>query len=100
MQALYWTPPKADELAALGLTPEDYTPPEFELWADNWPAIQFYQRISTQWRTGPGGVVGLDYTVVFHELDREGLDREAYDEMMAAIRVIERTAAKELNERK
>lgn len=99
MKALYWTPPKADELAGLGLTPEDYAPPECELWAENWPAIQFYQRISTQWRAGASGVIGLDYNVVFHELDRRELVGEAYDEMLAAIRVIERTAADELNRR-
>lgn len=99
MKALYWEPPKAAELAGLGLRPEDFPPPECELWAENWPAIQFYQRISTQWRTGFSGVIGLDYNVVYHELDRQGLDREPYDEMLAAIRVIERAATDELNRR-
>lgn len=56
-----------------------------------------YLRYCTQWRAGPSGPIGLDYTVFFHELDRMGLERDAYDEFMAALRVIEETALDALN---
>jgi hypothetical protein len=100
VKALYWQPPDPTELAAIGLTPEDFPPPEFTLWASNWPAIQFYTRISTQWRVGASGAAGLDYNVVFHELDRKGLKSEDYEELMAQIRVIEETALQILHEKK
>lgn len=100
MKALYWQPPDPDELRAIGLTPEDFPPPEFRLWASNWPAIQFYTQVSTQWRTGMSGATGLDYNVIFHELDRKGLKPEDYDEMMASIRLIEETALHVLHEKK
>lgn len=100
MKALYWQPPDPAELAAIGLMPEDFPPPEFTLWACNWPALQFYTQVSTQWRTGSAGATGLDYNVVFHELDRKGLKPDAYDEMMASIRVIEETALQVLHEKK
>jgi len=107
-QALYWEKPSNDQLG--GFAPEDYASPEqrrtgiyydleekdwfFDLWEENWPAIQLYVHVQTQWRVGMGGPYGLDYNVVFHELDRRDLDRETYDEMMAAMRVIEEIALK------
>jgi len=113
-QSLYWEKPKPEQLG--GFAPEDYASPEqrrtgiyydtdekdwfFDLWEENWPAIQLYIHLQTQWRVGMGGPYGLDYNVVFHELDRRGLDREAYDEMMAAMRVIEEAALKALNKPK
>lgn len=41
------------------------------------------------------GAIGLDYLVVFHELDRRGLSREEYDDFMDCIRVIESAALAE-----
>lgn len=81
----------------LGLTEKDFPPPEVDLWPDNWPPLEFFQRICTQWRQGPGGPASLDYNVAFHELDRAGLAPDAYDEMMAALRVIESTALEEIH---
>lgn len=99
MQALYWKPPTPEELEPYGLTVDDYPPPSVDLWPENWPPIQTFTRLSTQWRVGPGGPVGLDYNVVFHELDRAGLAGDDYDDMMAALRVIESTALAELHQK-
>lgn len=68
-----------------------------ELWPENWPAIQLFNRVSTQWRVGANGPVGLDYNVIFHELDRKGLADDDYDDLMASIRVIESTALEEIH---
>lgn len=97
VEALYWKPPALDELEPFGLTLDDFPPPSVDLWPENWPPIQIFTRLSTQWRVGAGGPVGLDYNVVFHELDRKGLADDEYDDMMAAIRVIESTALEELH---
>lgn len=56
------------ELAALGLTPEDYTAadqePDFEVWPENWTAVRVFGALQTQWRVGFAGPVGLDYTAI------------------------------------
>jgi len=67
------------------------------LWTENAPPLALFSRYSTQWRVGPSGAVGLDYTVFFHELDRKGVSGIAYDEMMDALRVIESAALEELH---
>lgn len=75
----------------------DWVRPEVLLWPDNWPAISLFTQLTTQWRIGFNGPTGLDYNVVFHELDRKGLAGEEYDELMAQIRVIESTALDEIH---
>lgn len=45
--------------------------------------------IANQWRVGNAGAYALDYNVVFHELDRLGLDKDEYDELMEDVRVME-----------
>lgn len=97
MRALYWKPPTPEELEPYGLTLDDYPPPEVELWPENWPPIQLFTRYSTQWRVGMNGPIGLDYTVIFHDLDRRGLTDDEYDDLMASIRVIETVALEELH---
>lgn len=87
------------ELAVLGLLPEDIPPREFDLWPENWPAIQLYVQVQTQWRVGMNGPTGLDYNVVFHELDRRALDRDTYDDLMGSVRVIEETALRILHKK-
>jgi hypothetical protein len=40
-------------------------PADFEVWEENWEAVQMFLRCQTQWRTGGmGGAVGLDYGAV------------------------------------
>lgn len=80
----------------MGLSPEDFPPPEYDLWADNWPALKLFMQVSTQWRMGMNGPVGLDYTVVFHELDRRGTPADEYDDMMDAVRIMESAALAEI----
>ena len=31
------------------------------MWPENWDAVVMFNRLQTQWRTGPRGPVGLDY---------------------------------------
>lgn len=69
------------------------------MWPENWPPIELFTHHCTQWRVGAGGPVGLDYGVIFHELDRAGVAGDAFDEMMASIRVIESAALEAINEK-
>ena len=68
-----------------------------DLWSENAPPLALFSRYSTQWRVGPAGAVGLDYTVFFHDLDRKGVSGRDFDEMMDALRVIESAALEELH---
>jgi hypothetical protein len=97
--------PTPEDLSNAGLEPEDCTTPNADgvyydlgdkawrcqIWEENWPALQLYLRLHTQWRVGFNGAVGLDYNVLFHELDRMGMERDAYDDLFGSIRVIEET---------
>lgn len=51
-----------------------------------------YVDYQTQWRVGVGGLLGLDYTVFHHALDRKGLPPDQYDEMLNDLRIIEAAA--------
>jgi hypothetical protein len=34
---------------------------DFEVWEENWPVVEMFLRVQTQWRTTMNGVLGLDY---------------------------------------
>jgi len=36
----------------------------FEVWEENWPVVEMFMRVQTQWRTTMNGVLGLDYAAV------------------------------------
>lgn len=96
---MYEQAPSAAELAAIGMLLTDLDDTAVEVWPDNWPAIQLFAGLSTQWRAGAAGPIGLDYNVVFHELDRKSLAPDVYDDMLASIRVIESAALEILHEK-
>lgn len=53
--------------AAFGLTilpAKDEIVETVGVWPENWQAVRLFDAIRTQWRCGPGGAVGLDYTVL------------------------------------
>jgi hypothetical protein len=36
----------------------------FEVWEENWPVVEMFMRVQTQWRTTMNGVLGLDYSAL------------------------------------
>ncbi|EPJ6835920.1 DUF1799 domain-containing protein [Stenotrophomonas maltophilia] len=96
MGALYWRAPTESELMQLGLKAKHFPPPQVELWPECVLPIEVFSRVSTQWRVGAGGPIGLDYNVVYQELQREALVPERHAEVMAGIRVIEHAALKHM----
>lgn len=95
--AIYWRAPTAEDLSGTAYTPDDFPPPQVSVWPENVAHIERFYRVCTQWRTGPGGPIGLDYIVVDRDLERGGIAGTDYDEAMAAIRVMERTALDEIH---
>ena len=92
---MYKAPPKAEELAIFGFSPEDYSE-EVEIWTDFEKAVDLFMFLGTQWRMGANGAIGLDYNVVYHKLDRMKLSDDDYAQMEADIQVLETAALAEL----
>jgi len=44
--------------------PEPDEPEHYEVEAEAWPALQVFLTVQTQWRSGPSGLLGLDYNAV------------------------------------
>ena len=42
----------------------EQAPVDFEVFEENWPALDLFLRVQTQWRTGMNGPIGLDYGAV------------------------------------
>ncbi|AVG17026.1 hypothetical protein CFN79_14840 [Chromobacterium vaccinii] len=87
---MYERQPDTAQLDAFGLTAADLgQQQDVEVWPDNWQAVHLLNRMSTQWRVGFGGAVGLDYNVLYRMMDRLGLVPEEYDQMEADIQMME-----------
>lgn len=63
-----------------------------EVWPENWASFQLLVDIQTQWRGAGMAIIGLDYNVVYHKLDRMNLSPEDYDEAERDVRTMERAA--------
>lgn len=74
------------------MTVEEASGPPIEVWPDNLQAVNLFITLSTQWRTGSSGVVGLDYNVLYKKMDRLKLSSDRYDELEEEIRVMEGAA--------
>ena len=51
-----------------------------------------FNSLGTQWRTGAAGIIGLDYSVLYHKLDRMKLSESEYDDLEADVRTMESSA--------
>ena len=52
------------DAAAFGIALPEQPPENFEVWEENWPVVEMFLRVQTQWRTTMSGVLGLDYGAV------------------------------------
>ncbi|VYU55928.1 Uncharacterised protein [Metakosakonia massiliensis] len=62
-----------------------------------WEAFLTFQAASTQWRTGMGGITGLDYNVLPWLMKLNGVEDEAT--ALNDIRVMEATAMRIIHSR-
>lgn len=79
-------------MAFFGLRPEDVQKPPFEVWPSNWPAVEFFIGVGTQWRVGMAGPTGLDYTAVLAVMARMRLSEQQHDELFRDLQVMEAAA--------
>jgi len=90
----------ADDAAAFGLAlpqPERPADADFEVLPDNWPIVQMFLRLQTQWRTAMNGLVGLDYGGV--EWLLRLYEVEDPRSLLEGLQVMEAAAIVKLNER-
>lgn len=83
-------------MAALGLTAEDYEGDSVEVWPENLPALQMFQRVGTRWVGGMGGISGLRWEAIYPLMDRLKLEPDAWDALLADLEVMERAALEEM----
>lgn len=68
---------------------------DFEVWPENWPVVQLFMRLQTQWVTTVGGVVGLHYPSVDFLFRIEGIENQR--EMLAELQIMEVAALEIMN---
>lgn len=89
---MYEQGPSAEQLAHLGLTPEDIEVEEVEVWPDAWPVFRLFESMGTQWRLGQGGPFGLDYTAIAATASMLGIKRRDLNEIFPDLRIMEHEA--------
>lgn len=89
---MYEQGPSAEQLAFLGLSLDDIETEDVEVWPDVWPAFCLFEALGTQWRLGPGGPSGLDYTAVPCTAKMIGLKHRELSEAFNDLRVMENEA--------
>ena len=78
-------------MAMFGLTLDDIDE-EVEVWPDNWQAFRLFNALGTQWRTGPVGATGLDYSVIREVSILIGIKKRQILEMFPDLQIIEAEA--------
>ena len=79
---------------------EEASGPPVEIWPETELPFRVFSDLSTQWRMGASGPVGLDYGVLFHKLDRMKLEPVEYERLEHSVRIMEDEALSVLWKRK
>jgi hypothetical protein len=72
---------------------------EFEVWPDNWQALDVFMSMGTQWRTGVAGATGLDYGVLPDVMRLRGVPKSDRPEVFDWIRLMEGEALGQMREK-
>lgn len=83
-------------MAAFGLKLSDFADEAVEVWPENWRAVCLFADLSTQWRTGMGGPVGLDYGALRAVFVLRGVSDEEAPALFDDIRIMEAAALAEM----
>jgi hypothetical protein len=71
--------------------------PTFEVWEENWAAVQMFLRLQTQWRMGMNGVIGLDYGAAEWLFRLYAVKVKDQRSLLEDLQVIEAAAMAKLN---
>lgn len=95
---MYTADTTESEAAQFGLKAEHLDAPVFDVWPDNWQAACLFVFMGTQWRVGFSGKTGIDYNVLFHKMDRLGLEPGRYEELEDEVRVMENAVLEKMQQ--
>lgn len=92
--------PSEAELAEIGLTRRDFEKDQsVEIWPDNLRAVEiFMYDLGTQWRMGPCGPTGLDYSVLPFVFRARGVARSEWSDVWQDIKVMEGEALRTMQD--
>lgn len=77
-------------MAAFGMTPEDYAEEDIiSLWPENWLSFSLFIGMSTQWRVGASGVIGLDYNALETVMKLQGVKKKQRKTIFNEVQVME-----------
>jgi len=77
--------------------PEAEPEADFQVWEENWPAVEMFLRCQTQWRTSMAGLLGLDYGAVAWLLRLYEVENQRA--VLEDLQVMEAAAMSVLNKR-
>ena len=77
--------------------PEPEQAEHYEVEPDAWPALQLFPMVQTQWRSGPSGLLGLDYNAVRWVMELQGITEPLAT--LDDLQVIEARVVEIVNER-
>lgn len=94
---------EADDFAALGIPARARgsfggDAAEFGVWPENWPAVELFAAVSTQWRVGMAGATGLDYAAVRAAMEMQGVPPADWPARFGEVRIMERAALEVMRE--
>jgi hypothetical protein len=70
------------------------------IYPDNLQTVGVFMDMLTQWRVGPAGATGLDYTALPVVMGFRGVRKAERSEIFEGVQIMERAALKGLRERK
>jgi len=73
---------------------------EFEIWPDNWLAVEVFISMGTQWRTGVSGATGLDYGVLRDVMALRRVPDDDQPELFDWLRLMEGEALGQMRDAK
>lgn len=71
-----------------------------EVFPENWPVVEVFSSLMTQWRIGMSGPTGLDYAVLPGVMGVLGIGRKDRRDVFDGVRVMESEALKVLSEKR
>ena len=87
----------ADDASVLGIVGfEPDEPKHFDVEPEAWPALMMFLDCQTQWRSGPNGLIGLDYGAVSWVFRLRSVTDEAA--MLSDLQIIEAEILQALGE--
>nr|DAG83662.1 MAG TPA: protein of unknown function DUF1799 [Caudoviricetes sp.] len=84
-------------MVAFGLTKADIPEEVVEVWPENWESFWVFEALATQWRAGPGGVMGLDYTAIPSVAEMLGVRKKHLQRIFQDLRVMEAAALHQIH---